>query len=58
MTDLIADEILSLPFHSDMSVETLERVVTAIQSFMKNPHVDLADPSRNIRQLSVAAEPR
>jgi dTDP-4-amino-4,6-dideoxygalactose transaminase len=42
VTDLIADEILSLPFHSDMSVETLERVVTAIQSFMKNPHVDLA----------------
>ena len=42
VTDLIADEILSLPFHSEMPTETLKRVVTAIQSFMKNPHDHLA----------------
>lgn len=42
VTDLVAGEILSLPFHSEMSSETLERVVTAIQSFMKNPRHDFA----------------
>lgn len=34
VTDLVADEILSLPLHSEMSLEMLEYVVAGIRSFM------------------------
>jgi dTDP-4-amino-4,6-dideoxygalactose transaminase len=35
VTDLIGQEILSLPFHSMMAIETLDRVIAALTEFFE-----------------------